>query len=154
MSKITIFTLLLILIDQVSKIIVINNITSITIIKDFFNITYVNNTGAAFSILLGKKIFLIIITLIIIAIIIYYIKKNHPKNKLETIAFSLLLGGSFGNLIDRITRGYVIDFLDFKILSYNFPIFNLADTFIVAGIILLLIEEIRKDKEHAGRNKR
>lgn len=149
-------TITLIFIDQISKLLVANLLsqtTTVTIIKNFFYLTYTNNDGAAFSILLGKRIFLILIALIIIIILIYYLKKHPPKNKLEVISISLLLGGSIGNLIDRIIRGYVIDFLDFKIFGYNYPIFNLADTFIVVGVFLILLQEIRKEKYLDSRNK-
>ena len=61
------------------------------------------------------------------------------KENINKIALSLVIGGSIGNLIDRIVRGAVVDFLDFKIFGYNYPIFNLADTFIVLGVFLLLI---------------
>ena len=102
-------------------------------------IIYTNNTGAAFSILLGKRIFLIVVAILIIGILLYYIKKNKVDGKLNIIAFSLIIGGSLGNLIDRIVRGYVVDFISIKLGSYNFPIFNIADTLIVVGVFLLLI---------------
>ena len=85
--------------------------------------------------------------------LISYIKKNNIQNKLELVSISLIIGGSLGNLMDRVIRGYVIDFLDFKIFNYNFPIFNLADTFIVIGVILLLLKEIRKENNLDSRNK-
>ena len=71
--------------------------------------------------------------------IVLYVYKNKPKYKLEKIAYSLILGGAIGNFLDRIVYGYVIDFLDFYIFGYNYPIFNLADTFIVLGVLLLII---------------
>ena len=85
--------------------------------------------------------------------LIHYIKKNNIQNKLELVSISLIIGGSLGNLMDRVVRGYVIDFLDFKIFNYNFPIFNLADTFIVIGVILLLLKELRKENNLDSRNK-
>lgn len=85
--------------------------------------------------------------------LIRYIKKNNIQNKLELVSISLIIGGSLGNLMDRVVRGYVIDFLDFKIFNYNFPIFNLADTFIVIGVFLLLLKEIRKENNLDSRNK-
>lgn len=153
---ITILSLVFVLIDQISKIIISNILTkgkSIEVIKSFFYLTYTHNEGAAFSILLGKRIFLILIAIIIIALLIYYIKKNKIEGRLNKISLSLIIGGAFGNLIDRIVRGYVIDFLDFKIFNYNYPIFNLADTFIVIGVILLIIEMIRKERQHGSRSK-
>lgn len=134
------------LIDLISKIIVskilsINEV--IVVIKDFFNITYVRNTGAAWSIFAGETLGLIIISLIIIALICYYISKNKIKSKLELVGYSLILGGAIGNLYDRIVYGYVIDFLDFYIFGYDYPIFNLADSFIFVGVILVIIHTWR-----------
>lgn len=151
-----IISIILLCIDQISKLLVVNLLTktdSITIIKNFFYLTYINNDGAAFSILVGKRIFLILIAVSVIVMLIRYIKKNNIQNKLELVSISLIIGGSLGNLMDRVVRGYVIDFLDFKIFNYNFPIFNLADTFIVIGVILLLLKEIRKENNLDSRNK-
>ena len=112
---------------------------NIEIIPNFFNITYTQNTGAAFGI--GSiNIILIISILVVIGLIIVLIKeKKHITNY---IPFVLILSGSIGNLIDRIFRGYVIDFLDFNI--FNFPNFNIADICIVVGIFILLYELIKK----------
>ena len=123
-----IISIILLCIDQISKLLVVNLLTktdSITIIKNFFYLTYINNDGAAFSILVGKRIFLILIAVLVIVMLISYIKKNNIQNKLELVSISLIIGGSLGNLMDRVVRGYVIDFLDFKIFNYNFPIFKI-----------------------------
>ena len=141
MTTIIILSIIFLVIDQISKILIIKLLEPnevITIIKNFFYIIYTNNTGAAFSILLGKRIFLIVVAILIIGIL-FYIKKNKVDGKLNIIAFSLIIGGSLGNLIDRIVRGYVVDFISIKLGSYNFPIFNIADTLIVVGVFLLLI---------------
>ena len=130
------------IIDIVSKLVVSNLMVvndSIMVIKNFFYITYVKNTGAAWSIFSGETLGLIIVSLIIIAFIIYYISKNKPSTMMEKIGYAMILGGSFGNLLDRIIYGYVIDFLDFNIFGYNYPIFNLADSFIFIGVILIII---------------
>ena len=130
------------LIDLICKIIVSNLLDVnevIVVIRNFFNITYVRNTGAAWSIFAGETLGLIVISLIIIALIIYYVSKNKFKSKLELFGYSLILGGAIGNLYDRIVYGYVIDFLDFNIFGYDYPIFNLADSFIFIGVILVII---------------
>ena len=153
---IIILSIIFIIIDQVSKIIVVNNLTnnkSIEVIKSFFYLTYTNNKGAAFSILTGRRILLILVAFIVIGVLIYYVRKNKIEGKVNKIALSLVIGGSIGNLIDRILRGAVVDFLDFKIFGYNYPIFNLADTFIVLGVFLLLISMFRKDKNNDRRHK-
>lgn len=148
---IIILSIIFIIIDQVSKIIVVNNLTnnkSIEVIKSFFYLTYTNNKGAAFSILTGRRILLILVALIVIGVLIYYVRKNKIEGKVNKIALSLVIGGSIGNLIDRILRGAVVDFIDIKIFGYNFPIFNLADTFIVIGVFLLIIEMFRKEHKN------
>ena len=153
---IIILSIIFIIIDQISKIIVINKLSNhnpVEVIKSFFYLTYTNNEGAAFSILTGKRILLIIVSLIVIGILVYYIRKTKIKENINKIALSLVIGGSIGNLIDRILRGAVVDFLDFKIFGYNYPIFNLADTFIVLGVFLLLISMFRKDKNNDHRHK-
>ena len=142
MTTIIILSLIFLIIDQITKILVIKILPlsgSIEIIKNFFYIIPTNNTGAAFSILIGQRIFLILITIAILAFLIQYIKKNKIERKIDIISFSLIIGGSLGNLIDRIIRGSVIDFISLKLGNYNFPIFNIADTLIVVGVILLLL---------------
>ena len=155
MTLVIIISVILFIIDQISKILIIKYIDinhSIELIKNFFYLTYTHNEGAAFSILTGQRIFLILIAITILVILFNYIRKNKIKTKVESVAFSLIIGGSLGNLIDRIARGYVVDFLDFKIFGYNYPIFNLADTFIVIGVFLLLIVTLtRKEVKHDNR---
>lgn len=140
--KISISSIILIVIDIVIKLIISNNLIlnqSISVINNFFYITYVKNTGVAWSILSGKINLIIVITLVIIMLLIIYIFNKKSYSVLEIISYSMLLSGSIGNLIDRIIYGYVIDYLDFNILGYDYPIFNFADICIVIGIILILI---------------
>ena len=155
MTFIIILSIILTFTDQLSKFIVIKALNvnhSIEVIKNFFYLTYTHNKGAAFSILTGKRIFLVLIAIFIIAAILYYLKKNTPNNSLSKIAFSFVIGGSLGNLIDRIMYGYVIDFLDFIIFGYDFPVFNIADSFITIGAIGLIISILflNKEGENAG----
>ena len=138
-------------IDYLTKYIIINKVplgVSNKVINNFFYITHVNNNGAAFSILNGRTIFLIIISIIVILLLIDYVRKNNIKDKLSIISISLVIGGSLGNLLDRVFRGYVVDFLDFHIFGYDFPVFNMADTFITIGVVLLFIALNRKDKNY------
>ena len=139
---IIILTIVFLIIDIVSKLVVSNLMTvndSILVVKNFFYITYVKNTGAAWSIFSDNTWIVILLSLIIIGAIILYIYKNRPKSKIEKVGYALILGGAIGNFIDRIVYGYVIDFFDFYIFGYDYPIFNVADTFIVLGVILLVI---------------
>lgn len=141
MKKIILISIITLIIDILTKQLVLYTLIedqSISIINNFFSITFAKNTGVAFSFLDGKVPLIIIMTSIIIFYIIKYLKTTNP-NKYESICYGLVIGGAIGNLIDRIIYGYVIDFLDFNIFGYNFAIFNLADTAIVIGIFTLII---------------
>ena len=143
--KVYIIGLISLIIDIISKIIIVNKLNlnaSKVIIKDFFSLTYIKNTGGAWGILKDNVIILIIITIIFLGIFISYFQKN-KLSLYEQISYGLALGGILGNLLDRIFRGYVVDFLNFNILGYNYPVFNLADTFIVVGVLILIIYYIR-----------
>ena len=156
MKKILPISLLLVVIDQIVKIRVINKMTlqqSIIVINNFFNITYVRNTGAAWSILSGNVLLLIMISVIALGVIYYYLIKDKELNKINIISYSMLIGGIIGNLIDRVVHGYVIDYLDFKIFNYNFPIFNIADALIVISIIIIGISLIVGEYREQNRNK-
>lgn len=123
---------------------------SIKLINNFFYITFVHNKGAAWSILEDQRILLLIISVIVLFLINKFMNKEE-LNKLEIFSYGMIIGGIIGNLFDRVFYGYVIDFIDLKILGYNYPVFNLADTFIVIGIIFMGIITIRK--EYYERNK-
>ena len=155
MKKILPITIMSLLLDQLIKTIVINNMNlfdSINIINNFFSVTYVRNTGAAWSILSGNVFFLILISIIALVLIYIYFIKNKKLTKLENISYGLLIGGILGNLIDRIIHGYVIDYLDFKIINYDFPIFNIADICIVISIILIGISLIVGEMNERNKN--
>lgn len=142
--------------DQIIKLIVIISMPlykSINIIDKFFNITYVRNNGAAWSILSGNTMLLIMISLIALFLIYFWFIKNKELNQWENIGYGLLIGGILGNLFDRIVYGYVIDYLDFKIFNYNFPIFNLADMCIVIGVMLICINLIGGEIRDRNKNK-
>ena len=150
-KKVFIFSLIIIAIDFIIKRIVLNYVTNICIIPNFFYLTLAKNTGAAFSLLENKTIFFIIIAFIVI----YYIFKYSIKediDKLEQVSYIFLIGGIIGNLIARIIYGYVVDYLRFIIFSYNFPIFNLADICITIGTIFLIISIFRKEKNNENRS--
>ena len=135
-------TLLFLLVDLVSKIIINRYMMldgSIKLVNNFIYITYVRNTGAAWSVFSSNTVFVIIVSFLIILGIIYYIYKNKLDNRIEKIAYSMILGGALGNFFNRLICGYVIDFIDVKIFKYDYPIFNFADVFIVIGVILLII---------------
>ena len=112
---------------------------SIEVIPNFFNITFVYNEGAAFSILEGKKILFILLGLLLIIGLVIFIRKE-KLTKYKTLYYSLLIGGVLGNMFDRIFYPGVVDFFDFKLFTYDAPIFNVADSFIVIATILIIIE--------------
>ena len=143
-----------IMIDQIVKIIIRTKIklnTSIPLIPNIFNLTYVENKGAAFSILQNTQIFLIIIGLVFLYVIDYYIKKEKKFDKLNIIALGLIIGGIIGNLVDRILLHAVVDYLDFTLI--NFPIFNIADSCITIGVILFIISIIKEEIDSKKNNK-
>lgn len=148
LKKLSIFTCIFIICDQLLKLLIVNKITLyhyIDVIPNLFGITHVHNTGAAFSILSDNIPLLIGIALIALILIYYFLIKNHILSKLDIIIYSLLIGGIIGNLLDRIIHGYVIDYLSVKIFSYDFPIFNLADIGIVISVCLLALQTIKEE---------
>lgn len=141
--NIIIFSIILIIIDQIIKYLVHNYIINdIVIINNFFSITNLSNYGAAFGILSNNIYFLIFISLILIYFIINEIKKNNNKGYI--ISLLMILSGALGNLIDRIFRGYVVDYLSFELFSISFPVFNFADMLITFGTIYLIYMIIKE----------
>lgn len=133
---------LLTTIDQLTKSMIAGKFTvqqSKTIIKDVFSITYVQNRGIAWSMLEGQKILFIIVTIIILGLCVYIYNNTINKSnfKLFRICLIVLASGAIGNMIDRISLGYVIDFFSFDLI--NFPVFNVADIYVVCSMIVLLI---------------
>ena len=113
----------------------------IKVIPYLFSITYVENKGGAFSFLSNLPFFFIIFSLVVIIFLVVYGIKNN-LNSLQKVAFSCLIGGALGNLLDRIIKGSVVDYLAFTFGKYAFPVFNLADILVVCGVFLLLIFEL------------
>ena len=148
-EKIYLITLILFIVDFFVKRIVVKYVDlfkKIEVIPNFFYISYVQNTGAAWSILDNSTILLSLLSVVAFVIIGAYLKKIKEFNKWKIIAFGLLLGGILGNFIDRVMYGYVIDYLDFYIFGYNYPVFNIADMCIVVGAFMLIIDVIRGEK--------
>ncbi|WP_066194090.1 MULTISPECIES: signal peptidase II [Gracilibacillus] len=154
MWRVYIIALAIILIDQVTKWLVVVNMEigeRIPFIESFFYITSHRNQGAAWGILQGKMTFFYIITTVVVGFIIFYIQKYAKDNRFLAIALALILGGAIGNFIDRLFRKEVVDFFDVYLGSYNYPIFNIADASLVIGVITIFIltiwEERNKKKE-------
>ncbi len=142
MKKMYIISILVIIVDRIAKILVENLLDGkvLNVIKNFFYLTCVRNEGAAFSILESKVMLLIILSILALIFLIYYVTKKDKNG----IGYFFLIGGIVGNLIDRIFLGYVIDFIGFNIFKYSFPIFNIADIFIVLGAIFVIFEKEKK----------
>ena len=136
----------LILIDQISKLITSKYLlnSNIVLIPKFLLFSYVKNFGAAFGILEGKRVLFIVITVIVSSYLIYELIKS--DNKFNTISLVLIISGIMGNFIDRVVFGYVRDFISFSIFN---PVFNLADSFIVVGVILYIINMFVGDKNES-----
>ena len=136
--------------DQITKAYVhrtLHKFQSVEIVKNFFHITHVRNTGAAFGLLAGPAhplrtaLFVVISGVAIGAIFLIY-RRIEDDDTLHALAFSLLLGGAAGNLVDRIWMGHVIDFLDFHWYGHHWPAFNFADSAICGGIGLILLNMV------------
>lgn len=155
-KKVYILALVIFIIDQISKSIISTYLKlneSIEVIKDFFYLRYINNTGASWGMLSNSKILLIILSFIAIIVILRYMY-SFKKTKMNLIGFGFLLGGVLGNLSDRILHGYVKDFFDFIIFNYDFPVFNIADIFIVLGVIILIISIIKGEDKNGSKSSR
>lgn len=125
---------------------VLQNRESISIIKNVFNLTYVENRGAAFGLFQNSQIVFIIVAVIASIVGIYFLRSKKYESKALKISIILIISGAIGNLIDRVTLGYVVDYFDF-IFIWNY-VFNLADCFIVVGTFILctiLIMSEQKD---------
>lgn len=144
---------IILLVDQIIKAIIVSVLynCSIVLIPHILNLTYIENTGAAFGIGSSSTAMFIIVNIIIIGLIVYFIySKKEEINKSILFALYLILAGGIGNLIDRIMRGFVVDYIDINPL-FKFPVFNLADicvtigcTIIVIQLIINIIKERRK----------
>ena len=131
------FSIFIVLIDQFTKYLMFYN-KKLFINKDFllFKLDFVKNYGAAFNIFSGSRIFLSLISILFSIILIYLIIRKNTLNSLDLYSYSFILGGTLGNGIDRIYKGFVVDFINLNII--NFPVFNIADISIDIGFIFLL----------------
>ncbi|AXI09013.1 signal peptidase II [Oceanobacillus zhaokaii] len=145
-----IIALIIIAFDQLTKWNIVKTMElgeSITVIQDFFYITSHRNSGAAWGILEGKMLFFYIVTVIVVIGVVYYMQKHAKNDKLLAVALSFILGGAIGNFIDRLFRQEVVDFFNFYIFNYNFPIFNIADSALTVGVILVIIATILDERK-------
>jgi len=134
---------LLTALDQITKLWAVKSLRpfgEIPIIEGVFNLRYVENTGAAFSILQGKTILLTVIPIVACVFMVYILLTKKISSRLGSWGITLILSGALGNLIDRIFRGAVVDMFDFELI--NFPVFNVADICVTVGAVLFFIYAI------------
>lgn len=131
--------------DQITKQLVVTHLSLYDSIHllDFLNLTYMHNTGAAFSLLQGAPRILFIGLGVAVSVGIMVWLHMHPtRDRLVAVALSLILGGALGNVIDRAARGYVIDFIDFHVGVWHWPAFNVADSAVTIGAAILILEAL------------
>jgi len=137
---------ILLAVDQITKTAISRSINPYgvrTVIPDFFNLVHVRNKGAIFGIFSNADssfmfVLLTVFSLAALGLVVYYFIKTPVSEKLMNVSLSLILAGALGNQVDRIMRGYVIDFLDFKFWDWHWPSFNVADSCISTGAVLLI----------------
>ncbi|MDR1926090.1 MAG: signal peptidase II [Endomicrobium sp.] len=145
MRKILIFGVIALVLDQLTKFFVNNFVSyglSVNVIHffDCFNIVNLRNTGMAFSIFPGRNLlFSLFIFMFLLSLLLWLYKDWNKLNKVQQYAFCLIIVGGFGNFIDRLFRGAVVDFLDFGIKSLRWPSFNIADSYICLAMMLIII---------------
>ena len=142
---------MIILLDQVSKLLILHFLplfSAMEIIPGFFNLVHVRNTGAAFSILAGvnsvwRQSLFVGLTIVVVGILLFAYGKLRPEDRWTRTAYALIIGGALGNLVDRLRLGEVVDFLDCYVGAYHWPAFNLADSAISVGALMLVISVLR-----------
>ncbi|MDY0038988.1 MAG: signal peptidase II [Desulforhabdus sp.] len=151
MAQLFLIGSIVIFFDQLTKILVVKFLpvySSASIIPGFFNLVHVRNTGAAFSFLAGdlsgwRQMFFVAVSIIGIGVIIYIYRGLRKEDKWAKVSLALIFGGAAGNLVDRVRLGEVIDFLDVYVGSYHWPAFNIADSAISIGAVVLLLHLLK-----------
>lgn len=144
-------TVVVLIVDFISKKLILNEFRLYEVVPlvPYFNLTYAQNPGAAFSFLADhdgwQRWFFATIAIVISAVLIFMMYRTSSKNKLSNIAYALIIGGALGNLYDRLAYGFVVDFIDFYVGDWHWPTFNLADTWICIGAALIIIESFFPD---------
>ncbi len=147
--------LIILVLDQLTKQAVRAHLTygqSIPLIDGFFNLVYVRNDGAAWNILSGHSIILVLISVAVLVLLFVFRHHFIQGKRSRQVMFGLLIGGIAGNLVDRIRFGWVTDFLDFQFGSYHYPSFNVADSAICIAIGLYVLTNLLQKKEPEGGN--
>jgi len=152
-----IVTAVILAFDQITKVYIDRTMelhTTITVVENFFNITYMRNKGAAFSFLSTfsyRLPFFILISLVAVAVIVLVFLRLRTDQKFTAVALSLIFAGAVGNLIDRVRLGEVIDFLDAHWYDHHWPAFNVADSAICVGVAFLALDMIFEERRQKRR---
>jgi signal peptidase II len=136
------------ILDRLTKLLVMDRMElnqSVTVVAGFFDIVHVRNTGAAFSFLASwdsayRTPFFLAATVAAMALLLHFVRKTRPEDTLMLVAMALIMGGAAGNLTDRLVYGNVVDFIEWYVGRYRWPAFNIADSGITVGIVLMGIE--------------
>lgn len=149
----SIFGIGILALDQITKFLVVKYMDygeSIPIIQNFLSITSHRNSGAAWGMLQGNMWLFYIITVFVIIMLLYFYKKEATDDLLLQISLTMLIAGALGNFIDRVLFQEVVDMIDTMIFSYDFPIFNVADSSLTIGVILMLFQFFTERGEQSG----
>lgn len=140
---------LVIVLDQFTKYLVATHFYLFESVRltGFLNLTYVRNTGVAFSLLnhQSRLLFIAIGLLIALAIVVWLLRSSR-RSRLMAAALALILGGALGNVIDRVRLGYVVDFIDFHVANWHWPAFNVADSAVTVGAVLLVLLALKSEQ--------
>jgi signal peptidase II len=148
---------IVLLLDQATKLYIDRAMdlhTSVTVVNNFFNITYLRNKGAAFSFLANfsyRLPFFILISVVAVVVILVVFQRLRPDQRFTSVSLALIFSGALGNLIDRVRLGEVIDFLDAHWYDLHWPAFNVADSAICVGVALLAIDMIIEERRQKGK---
>lgn len=150
------FVVMLVMMDQLSKFFVVSFLkgqSPYILIDGFLSFYYIENRGAAFGILQNSQLLFSIITIVVLLGLMIYLIKNYKSSSLATkISLTLIIAGAIGNFIDRLRLKYVIDFISFRMFGHDFAVFNLADSFIVIGTIIVMILVILHENPKRKKN--
>jgi len=147
--------IIIFILDQVSKLIIMNTINlnhSVKVIGNFFKLTYTHNDGAAFGMFGGKTLFILLVSILILGYLLYELFRNKKNLLIMDISLVMIIGGLLGNLLDRLYFGYVRDFFDFNIFGYDAAIFNVGDIAIVIGAFIFFISVFLEGKNENSNN--
>jgi signal peptidase II len=139
--------------DQITKLLIRDNFAlheSLSIVSGFFDLRYIQNTGAAWGMFAGGHLWLSLLSVVMLGVILVFRRSFLSNSLIDRICLGLIVGGIVGNLIDRVRLQYVVDFLDFYWRTHHFPAFNVADSAICVGVALYIISQVLTARQQAS----